>query len=126
MMNILLVGVGGAFGSIARYLMIAVIGRAFSDGVFPYGTLTVNVVGCFAIAFIGALAADKINLTAEARLFLFTGVLGGFTTFSAFGYETFYFLRTSHFLLAFLNVAANLIFGLGAILLGYWLGRNLG
>jgi|CXWL01.1.fsa_nt_gi CrcB protein len=125
MMNIFLVGIGGAIGSIARYLMVAVIGRAFYVGSFPLGTLAVNVLGCFTIAFIGALAADKINLTADLRVLLFTGILGGFTTFSAFGYETFYFLETSHFLLAFLNILANLILGLGAILLGHWLGRNL-
>ena len=105
--------------------MTAFITRAFSAGVFPYGTLAVNVLGCFTIAFIGALAADKINLTAGLRLFLFTGFLGGFTTFSAFGYETFYLLKTSHFFLAFLNISASLVFGLGAIFVGYWLGRNL-
>jgi CrcB protein len=125
MMNIFLVGVGGAFGSIARYLMVAFVGRAFSDGSFPFGTLAVNVLGCFTIAFIGALAADKINLSADLRLFLFTGFLGGFTTFSAFGYETFYLLKTSHFFLAFLNITASLILGLGAVFVGYWLGRNL-
>ena len=124
MMNIFFVGVGGAFGSIARYLMVAFIGRFFPGVAFPCGTLTVNVVGCFAIAFIGALAADKINLTADARLFLFTGILGGFTTFSAFGYETFYLLKASHFFLVFLNILANLFLGLGAVVLGYWLGRN--
>ena len=125
MMNIFLVGVGGAVGSVARYLMTVFITRAFSTGVFPYGTLAVNVLGCFTIAFIGALASDKINLTADLRLLLFTGFLGGFTTFSAFGYETFYLLKTSHFFLAFLNIAASLILGLGAIFIGYWLGRNL-
>ena len=125
MMNILAVAFGGALGSTARYLAVTVIGRCLPGIDFPYGTLTVNVIGCFLIAFIGGLATDKIPLNAEARFFIFTGILGGFTTFSAFGYETFYFLKTSHFYLALFNILANCLLGLGAVGLGYVTAKSL-
>ena len=125
MMNILAVAFGGALGSAARYLVVNLIGRSLPGIDFPYGTLAVNFIGCFLIAFIGGLAADKITLSAEARLFIFTGILGGFTTFSAFGYETFYFLKTSHFYLALLNIFANFLLGLGAVGLGYLTAKSL-
>ena len=121
--HVLLAALGGAVGSALRYLAVAVTGRCYPNAVFPYGTLAVNVVGCFVIAWLGTLAADKITLNAEVRLFIFTGVLGGFTTFSAFGYETFYLIRTSHLLLAVLNVLANCFLGLGAVWLGYMLAK---
>ena len=125
MMNILWAGIGGALGSMARYLVVMALGRSLSNPVFPFGTLAVNVVGCFVIAFIGGLAADKINLTAEARVFIFTGILGGFTTFSAFGYETFYLWKTPHMALAFLNVLANCILGFGAVWLGHAAAKGI-
>ena len=121
-MNLLWVGLGGCLGSILRYLTVNAAGRLFPSE-FPYGTLIVNVIGCFIIAFIGGLAEGKMFLSAEARLLVFVGILGGFTTFSAFGYETFYFLKTSQFSLAFLNITAQLLLGLGAVALGYWASR---
>lgn len=114
---------GGAVGSALRYLVVTFASKNWPNAVFPYGTLVVNAIGCFVIAWIGTLAADKITLNAEIRVFLFTGSLGGFTTFSAFGYETFYLIKTSHVHLAVLNVLLNCFFGLGAVWLGYMVAR---
>jgi CrcB protein len=125
MMNILWVGIGGALGSMARYLVVVALGRSLSNPVFPFGTLAVNVIGCFVIAYIGGLAADRINLTGDARVFIFTGILGGFTTFSAFGYETFYLWKTSQIALAFLNVLANCVLGFGAVWLGHAAAKGI-
>jgi fluoride exporter len=122
MLPIIAVGVGGCLGSIMRYLMVNEVSRHFS-GSFPYGTLAVNMIGCFAIAFIGECGAGRAFLTADMRLFIFVGILGGFTTFSAFGYETFYFLKTSQWALAFLNVMAQVVLGMVAVVLGYLAGR---
>jgi fluoride exporter len=125
MMNIVVVGLGGCLGSVMRYLMVNEVGRLFPNSAFPYGTLAVNMIGCFVIALIGELGAGRAFLTAEMRLFLFVGILGGFTTFSAFGYETFYFIKTSQFHLAFLNVTLQIVLGLAAVWLGYLAGRAL-
>lgn len=123
MNHMVLAAFGGAIGSALRFLAVTLTSRYYPNAVFPYGTLAVNVIGCFFIAWIGTLAADKITLNAEVRLFVFTGILGGFTTFSAFGYETFYLLRTSHLHLAVLNVLSNCLLGLGAVWLGYVLAK---
>jgi CrcB protein len=89
---------------------------------FPYGTLAVNnVIGCFVIDALSALAENRGVLTTEAHLFVFVGILGGFTTFSTFGNETMNFLREGDNLRAVGNVAAQLILGLGAV----WLGCSI-
>lgn len=123
--NILLVGLGGFIGSIARYLMAGGVNRYWLLAQFPFGTLVVNVIGCLVIGFLGGLAISKASFTESYRLFLFTGILGGFTTFSAFGLETFYLLRSAQWVMAFLNIMAQLVLGLGATALGYWLSNKL-
>ncbi len=119
----LLVSFGGALGSAARYLCLSGVTRIGLLASFPWGTLTVNILGCLVIGFLGGLAANKQILTEVGRLFLFTGILGGFTTFSAFGLETFYLLRTSQWLLAFGNIFLQLFFGIGSVALGYYLSK---
>jgi fluoride exporter len=114
----LIVGVGSFFGGIARYLLSGVVQRNVGPG-FPWGTMTVNVVGCFCIGAVLHLVEDRFALGLEARLFVAVGILGGFTTFSAFGYETMELLRDSQLGLAALNVAGNVLLGLSAV----WLGR---
>ena len=121
--SIILVGVGGLLGSGGRYLCVVGIDRLYPGASFPYGTLLVNVVGCFIIGFLGGLGANKQVLTEAGRLFLFTGILGGFTTFSAFGVETFYLIRTCQWVLVFMNVFLQLGLGIGAVALGYWLSE---
>ena len=87
----------------------------------PYGTLVVNVVGCLLIGFLSGLAENRSVFGPEVRLFLFIGILGGFTTFSSFAYETFSLARDNENLAAAVNVSAQLIFGL----MGVWFGNAL-
>ena len=121
MTNILLVGFGGFIGSILRYLASGYIQQAVKSIDFPYGTLTVNVIGCFVIGFLAQLAEERGMFTSEARSFVFVGVLGGFTTFSAFGNETLNLARDSQMMSALANVSVNVILGLFAV----WLGRTV-
>jgi len=121
MTNILLIGIGGFIGSILRYLASGYVQQASKSIDFPYGTLVVNVLGCFIIGFLAQLAEDRGVFTNQSRLFVFTGFLGGFTTFSAFGNESFNLARDSQMMNAFANVSANVILGLFAV----WLGRTL-
>lgn len=121
MTNILLVGFGGFIGSVMRYLASGYVQQATKSAGFPYGTLAVNVIGCFAIGFLAQLAESRGVFTSEARLFVFVGILGGFTTFSSFGNETFNLARDSQMMSALANIGANVIIGLFAV----WLGRTV-
>ena len=117
-MRVLFVGLGGFLGSVLRYGIGSGVQRLSRAAAFPFGTLVVNVVGCFAIGFLLYVADERAMWSAEARGFVFVGVLGGFTTFSAFGSETMALLRSGRSGEAFANVAAHLILGLGAVALG--------
>jgi len=119
--NILLVGFGGFIGSVMRYLASGYVQQTTKSVGFPYGTLAVNVIGCFAIGFLAQLAESRGVFTSEARLFVFVGILGGFTTFSSFGNETFNLARDSQMMSALANIGANVIVGLIAV----WLGRTV-
>jgi len=113
---LLLVGAGGFIGSVLRYLAAQFVQNKFLSA-FPFGTLSVNVIGCFAIGCIFALA-EKGNLSAEWRLFLATGICGGFTTFSAFSIETISLMKEGQMTGAFLYILASIALGLGATFLG--------
>lgn len=121
-MNILLVALGGALGSVLRYLVsrYANLNWVWLD--LPIGTQIVNIVGCFLIGLLSVffIAPEKENF----RLLLIVGFLGGFTTFSSFGIETFQLLQNGKTFAAFLNVAISLVLGLGAVALGYFLSKR--
>lgn len=121
MTNILLVGAGGFIGSVLRYLLSGYIQQSANRLDFPFGTLAVNVIGCFIIGFLAQLAETRGVFTSESRLFVFVGILGGFTTFSSFGNETLNLARDSQMMNAFTNIGANLLVGLFAV----WLGRTI-
>ena len=121
MHNLILIGLGGGLGSILRYLLSGAVQQWSRSIVFPFGTLAVNLLGCFVIGFCAQLAEARGVFTSEARAFVFVGMLGGFTTFSTFGNETMSLLRASEMLHAALNVVAHLALGLLAV----WLGRAL-
>jgi CrcB protein len=123
-MRVLFVGIGGFLGSVLRYGVAAAAQRWSGAAVFPIGTLAVNVIGCFAIGFLMDLA-ERSAFSAEARAFVFVGVLGGFTTFSAFGNETVALLRNGRSSEAFLNIAAHLVIGLGCVMLGRVLAQAI-
>jgi fluoride exporter len=117
----LLVCLGGAIGSGARYLFSTAMSRVFGN--FPIGTLGVNVIGSFVISAVMVVALDKGAIGVDARLFIVTGVLGGFTTYSSFNYETLHLVQSGAAGLAVLNVALTLVACLGAGLAGLWVGR---
>ena len=121
MLNILFVGLGGALGSIARYLVSTWVQTAAKNINFPFGTLTVNLVGCFVIGLLAQLAEARGVFTSESRAFVFIGILGGFTTFSSFGNETLNLARGGEFWNALANIGLNVVIGLLAV----WLGRTM-
>lgn len=122
--DLLLVGAGGGLGSIARYLVGVAIHSGLAVSAFPLATLVVNLVGCVAIGLIGGLFEMRQAFGPEARLFLMVGVLGGFTTFSSFAYETLALARDAEFLRAAVNVLAQTALGLAGAWLGYALVRG--
>ena len=88
MLLILLVGIGGFFGAVMRYLVTEWFQDIFRASSLPYGTITVNITGCLLIGLLAGLSENRNLLSPETRALLLVGVLGGFTTFSAFSYET--------------------------------------
>src|SRR5512145_1925917 len=104
LLSVFYVALGGALGSVSRYLL-GTWTQSLSKSIdFPYGTLTVNLIGCFLIGLLSQLA--------ESRAFVFIGILGGFTTFSSFGNETMNLLRDGETFNALANIGANVILGL--------------
>ena len=118
MKAMLLVALGGAVGSVARYKLSGYVLHHTVDWRFPAGTFAVNVIGCLAAGILAALAEKHDLLSADARLLLFTGLLGGFTTFSAFGLETMYLLKRGEIGIATANVVLSVVAGLAALWLG--------
>jgi CrcB protein len=119
--SVLYVALGGALGSVSRYLLGAWIQSLSKSIDFPYGTLTVNLIGCFVIGFLSQLAESRGAFTPESRALVFIGVLGGFTTFSSFGNDTINLLRDGETVNALANVGANVIVGLLLV----WFGRSV-
>jgi fluoride exporter len=116
------VALGGALGSMARHLVNLELAHRLERSV-PHATFVVNVVGCFIIgALSGRIASGKLTMTPTMRTFVFVGVLGGFTTFSTFGLDTFTLAHGGDHATAFWNVAGQIGLGLGAVYLGYHLG----
>ncbi|MFC7052681.1 fluoride efflux transporter CrcB [Hansschlegelia quercus] len=124
MIPALLVALGGALGSVTRYFVNVATARAFGLG-FPWGTLTVNVVGGFVMGLLAALLALKGGSN-ELRVFLLTGVLGGFTTFSAFSLDAVTLWERGEAGLAGAYVAASIGVSIAALIGGLALGRALG
>jgi fluoride exporter len=118
------VTVGGAVGSLVRYLLSTWI-QTLTGIPFPWGTLTVNVAGSFVIGVAMVLSVDRGVLSPEMRLLLTTGFCGGFTTFSTFSYETLGLLRSEQWGSAGTNIALNLALCLAATALGVLAGRAL-
>ena len=119
--KLFLAGIGGFIGSALRYAVTGYVQDWSKSIDFPYGTLAVNLIGCIVIGFLSQLAETRGVFTAESRTLIFIGVIGGFTTFSAFSNETMNLWRDGENLLALTNIAAHLVLCLGAV----WLSRAL-
>lgn len=124
---LVLVGIGGAAGSIARYLLAGWIGASATLRGFPLGTLAVNLAGCLAVGLLAGWA-ERVpgGLAPDLRALLLAGLLGGFTTWSAFGLETAQLVRRGAWLAASGYVGASVLLGLGLVLLGLRLAAPAG
>ena len=120
--QLLWVGFGGFLGSIGRFVIAGLANRVTPSLAFPIGTLTVNILGCFVIGFIHGLAETRNLLGPDARIFLFIGVLGGFTTYSTFGFESMALLRDGEVLKTTANILLHVILGLFTV----WAGDSFG
>ena len=126
MRSILYVGAGSFVGGILRYLLSTWIYKILGNPSFPYGTLAVNSSGCFVIGFLAGLAETRSIFTANDRLFIFVGVLGGFTTFSSVALETLWLARGAQSLAALTNIGLQLFLGLSAVWIGTLLAHHMG
>jgi CrcB protein len=117
--QIIMVALGGALGSVARYKLGGALLHQTQAWDFPFSTFCVNVLGCLVIGALAALAEQHDLFSVSARSFLFTGLLGGFTTFSAFSYETVFLIRRGLIQTSFLYVGLSVICGLAAVVAGF-------
>ena len=117
--NALIIGTGGFIGALARYGLSGLVQRQVWLTTFPYGTLAVNLLGCIVIGVITGLVESRQLFGPEFRTFALIGVLGAFTTFSTFGYETFAMLRDTEYIRAAANVGVHVVLGLAVVWLGY-------
>ena len=122
--SLLYIAAGGALGSVARYLMAGAVHR-IAPPFFPYGTFVVNVTGCVVFGLLAGLAFERGMIGPGGRAFLLVGVLGGYTTFSTFGFETFELLRAAKFGAAAANAGGQVLAGVGGVWLGAVLSRVL-
>jgi CrcB protein len=120
--QVVVVFVGGGIGATLRYWLGGAVYR-FMGTDFPYGTLLVNVLGCFFIGFLMSVFEERFIVQPNLRLFLTIGILGGFTTFSTFSFETMTLLREGSYLKGTANVAYSFLNGLGATWLGGVIGK---
>ena len=126
MYSMMLVALGGALGSVARFKLSNLLMSYAMEWRFPLGTFTVNITGCFLIGVVAALAEKHQWFTADIRVFVIAGFLGGFTTFSAFGLETFMLLKRHEIVIAVSYVSLSVVVGLFALYLGHSMvpGKN--
>lgn len=122
MKQILLVGIGGFLGAISRYLISTWLPKTFTSSKFPVSTFTVNVLGCLIIGFFYSFSEHHISFDSNFKLLLFTGLLGGFTTFSAFGLETIILFQQNEFFTGIAYAAGSFVLCLVAV----WLGIKIG
>ncbi|HRU61538.1 MAG: fluoride efflux transporter CrcB [Bacteroidia bacterium] len=118
MNNVLLLALGGAMGTIARYGTGLWINRTLEQPLFPWGTFAINLTGCLVIGLLAGMN-ERNPFEVSARLFLFTGLLGGFTTFSAFGLESVQLIRNGHWQLAGLYAGSSTLVGILFAYAGY-------
>jgi len=117
MNEVFIIGLGGFIGAISRYGLSGIVNKSGLVA-FPLGTLLVNIIGCFIIGAISATIDENTDINPNLRHFVIVGLLGSFTTFSAFGYDTFKYLQNGEYMLGAWNISMNVILGLAAVLAG--------
>ncbi len=122
--RIFLLALAGSIGTLARYGLSLFV-QKFNPMLFPWGTFTINLLGCFAFGIIWSLAEDRMVMSSETRLILLTGFMGAFTTFSTFAFETSQLLRDSQWWLAAGNFAGQTVLGIVLMIAGLGIGRIL-
>lgn len=122
MERLLLIGLGGAIGTVLRYLASGLAARSFGAD-FPYGTLIVNLVGAFVIGLVQEVGAETVLIPDNARLFLTTGMMGGLTTYSTFSYETVRLMEANAWHQAWINVIVTTTICLSLCFVGIAVGR---
>ena len=124
MAKLFLVGLGGFVGTLFRYWLSGFFASRYGE-TFPLGTLVVNALGCFVIGFLFYLFYDRSLASPTARTVVLIGLLGGFTTFSSYGLQTFTLLRDGELFLALVNILASNVLGLGLVWVGYVLAKAI-
>jgi fluoride exporter len=124
MQKTILIGVAGLIGTLCRYWLSGLVARQYGE-VFPWGTVVVNVVGCFLAGSLFYLTEERFLVSPMLRSAILIGLLGGFTTFSSFGLQTFTLLRDGQFGLATLNITISNLLGLLMVWAGYSLSKVL-
>ena len=124
MMNVLVIGIGGFAGAVARYGIAVWIGQRWGRS-FPLGTFVINVSGSFLIGLLMTLMAERFTENPQWRLLLVVGFLGAYTTFSTFEYETGALLKDGEWLFAGLNVVLSVIAGFVALKLGEVIAKTI-
>jgi fluoride exporter len=124
MLKWILIAFGGAFGSMLRYAVQGWVGQQIAGRSFPIGTIVVNITGCLIIGLLAGFFDGPQLIREEYRIGLLVGVLGGYTTFSSFGLETFRLANDGQFWLALANVVISCVVGFAAVWVGYRLAER--
>jgi len=123
MLRFFIIALGGAIGTLSRYL-VGGLDYRFSNGVFPVSTLVVNVTGSLLIGFLWCVV-DRFAISSNVRMFIFIGVLGGYTTFSTFSLETFNLMRDGEYRIAIINAILSVVLSIIAVFAGYIASKTL-
>ena|SRR5436190_106663 len=124
MLKLLLIAVGGAAGTLARYGTGTVLRDVSGRTGFPWGTLAVNLIGCFVIGYLSSLFLERMVVRSEYQLMLTVGFLGGYTTFSTFGLETANLLNNRQYFFFAANLLLSNVLGIALVIVGLKLGRR--
>ncbi len=124
--KLILIAMAGALGTLMRYAVAGIVQKGLAGPTatgFPYGTLAVNIMGCFLFGLVYSLAEERLLISGQMRIVLLAGFMGAFTTFSTFGFETAELVRDSQWTLALANALAQNIAGIAAVFIGFAAGR---
>lgn len=124
MQKTILIGLAGLVGTLLRYWLSGLVARQYGE-TFPWGTMAVNLIGCFVAGAVFHLTEERFLVNPAVRTVILIGLLGGFTTFSSYGLQTFTLLRDGEFGLAALNIATSSVLGLLMVWAGYLLSKAI-